>query len=612
MNLRQLLLAAVLAASSAVHAQPFRFERLNVESDLKANGEFVQFTEQQVRIQDQTGLQQAGQMVFVYNVSMQKFEVVAAHTLKADGRKVEVKPEAIFTRDLPASTGAPMFADVKVVVVVFAEVAVGDSIYARVRHEQTQPMFPGHYSNLFSMAPHFAVDQNRIVLRAPAGMRLRIENEGYEQKTSSAGGVTTFEWSTSNATIAPVESGSVAPLDYSKRLSISTFGDFSEFAKAYAGRAADKAAATPAIRKLADEITAGAADPREQARRLYDWVTQNIRYVGIFLGTGAVVPHSAEQVLANRYGDCKDYVTLFTALLAAKGIEAQTAIVSLGNSYWTSKLPLLPNFNHVIAYIPSLGVWADLTSSVTPFGRLPIAVQGKTAVMVPSGALQTTPPDTAADNVTERTVTLEIGEDGTVTGATLIAARGVRAERYRATARELTPEKIPEYVRNLTSGSQYKGQGTVEFVGTQERHDRMQVRAKYTLSGGIDWPGAGAFGVPAAFRGNEGMATQIRQNAAANTRPRDAGGVETLVENYTIKLPAKMKIVTLPRGVSFKNEVASYESTYRQDGQTILVTRKLVDLYKGPVKQPALFKADEEMSAALARDLRAQIVYQSE
>jgi len=496
--------------------------------------------------------------------------------------------------------------------IVFPNVGVGDSLYARVLHEQVQPMFPAQYSNLFSVPPHVLVDESRITLRAPAAMALRAANEGYEESRSESAGIVSYEWVARNTQVEPVEPGAVAPLDYSKRLSLSTFPDFPSFARAYAERAEDKARPTAAIRRLADEITAGASAPREQAKRLYDWVAGNIRYVGIFLGTGAVVPHSAEDVLAKRYGDCKDHVALLTALLAAKGIDARTALVNLGNSYWTGSLPVLNAFNHVIIYVPSLDVWVDPTASLTPFGRLPVAVQGKTAVMTPSGDLRTTPVDDSDANVTTRTVRYEIGDDGTISGVTRIRAKGFRAEAYRMTAQTLTPEQMHAYVRRQTAATRYKGEGQVTFAGVTDRSENVTVTADFKLSGGIDWPGSGAFEVPSGFRGGEHVSTQIRQNAAANKRPRVSGGVETLIEEYQIVLPRQMKIVALPKPVSFKNEVESYETTVRQEGQTIYITRKLVDLYAGPVMAPSLFKAAEEKSAAIARDLRAQIVYTSE
>ena len=604
---------SITAAAQTPSDQPIRIERISVDVRLEADGTWVQTTEQRFKLQSQSGVEQAGQMVFVYDVTMQKFEVLSAYTQKPDGRKVEVKKDAIFVRDLPASTGAPMFADIKVVVIVFPEIAVGDSLLAQVHHEQLQPMFPGQYSNLFFVSPHALLDENRITLRVPAAVALRVANEGYDEKRTNAGDFVSYEWSARNTQVEAMERGSVAQVDYSKRLQVSTFAGFPAFARAYSDRAQDKARPSAAVKKLADEITAGATAPREQAKRLYDWVSRNIRYVGIFLGMGAVVPHAADEVLANRYGDCKDQVTLLSALLAAKGIEARTAIVSAGDSYWIGALPVLANFNHVIVYLPGLDVWADPTATRTRFGRLPLAVQGKTAVLAPTGELRSTPFASSDTNVTSRVVRYEIKGDGSIAGTSHINTKGIRAESYRRSALALTPEKMHDYVRTQTTNQRYKGEGNAKFTGVDDRNDDLVVEVDFTLGGGIDWPGSGSFEVPSGFRGGEHISTQIRANAAAaNKRASVAGAVETLIEEYQIVLPLKMKIVALPTAVSFKNEVASYDTTVRQEGQTIYITRKLVDLYQTAVIPPSLFKATEEKSAAIARDLRSQIVYTNE
>src|SRR5438445_1398884 len=88
----------------------------------------------------------------------------------------------------------------------------------------------------------------------------------------------------------------------------SSFKDYGELAAAYKARARDKSVVTPEIQKLADELTAGLSDKREQTKRLYQWVARNVRYVAMALGDGGYVPHDAASVLANRYGDCKDHV----------------------------------------------------------------------------------------------------------------------------------------------------------------------------------------------------------------------------------------------------------------------------------------------------------------
>ena len=87
------------------------------------------------------------------------------------------------------------------------------------------------------------------------------------------------------------------------------------------------------MQALADRLTAGAAEQREVALRLYHYVASEIRYVAAFLGDGRVVPRDAETVLAEGWGDCKDHSALLQALLAAKGIEAQPALISLRDTY---------------------------------------------------------------------------------------------------------------------------------------------------------------------------------------------------------------------------------------------------------------------------------------
>ena len=90
--------------------------------------------------------------------------------------------------------------------------------------------------------------------------------------------------------------------------------------------------------------------------------------MAIFLGSGGVVPNLADQVMRNRYGDCKDKTTLLIALLASKGIEASTAMVNSGSAFEIPRLGSVNPFNHVIVYIPQWDLYLDPTAELAPFG----------------------------------------------------------------------------------------------------------------------------------------------------------------------------------------------------------------------------------------------------
>ena len=70
--------------------------------------------------------------------------------------------------------------------------------------------------------------------------------------------------------------------------------------RAYRELALPKVAVTPAIEALAPALTVGIGDRREQAQRLYKWVSRNIRYVALEFGMGSIIPHDAGSVLDRR------------------------------------------------------------------------------------------------------------------------------------------------------------------------------------------------------------------------------------------------------------------------------------------------------------------------
>ena len=128
---------------------------------------------------------------------------------------------------------------------------------------------------------------------------------------------------------------------------------------------------------MADEITAGTSGRREQAQKIYDWVSTHIRYVAVFLGNGGYEPHEAIKILENGYGDCKDHVVLLEALLKAKGIASVPVLINSGNRYRAPETATPALFNHVLSYLPEFDLYADSTTGVAPFGTLPADEYGK-------------------------------------------------------------------------------------------------------------------------------------------------------------------------------------------------------------------------------------------
>src|SRR5262249_61224100 len=199
-----------------------------------------------------------------------------------------------------------------------------------------------------------------------------------------------------------------------------------EMGLGYGQTAVPKGGVTAEIASLADEITKDIADKKRQAFAIDAWVKKNTRYVAVILSLGRVVPHDAATVLRNRFGDCKDMVTLMSALHAAKGIASEPVLINLGNAYTLPEPPTLAAINHVILYLPDFDLYDDPTAGRAAFGVLPVEAYDKPVVRVSAGSakLAHTPAMIPDDHTIYTRTTINIGADGTVKGETEQAGSG--------------------------------------------------------------------------------------------------------------------------------------------------------------------------------------------
>ena len=75
---------------------------------------------------------------------------------------------------------------------------------------------------------------------------------------------------------------------------------------------------TPEIQKIAASVVAGEQNPVKQAKKLYDWVLENVTYWVKHPDTMKASPvGSSEYCLTNKCGNCTDFHSLYTALARA-------------------------------------------------------------------------------------------------------------------------------------------------------------------------------------------------------------------------------------------------------------------------------------------------------
>jgi transglutaminase-like putative cysteine protease len=578
-------------------------------------------------------VQDHGQYYISYNKTLDDVVALDAYTLKPDGRRVPLRPGQIKDQQEAASTDAPMFQDTRLKILVFPEVAVGDQLVVNYTIRRATPLFPGHFEDL-SSSPFYLNKNFVLIYDMPESMPLHADAVGFVALPLSPRDVVSkgrkrYQWRYLGGDNQRLEADSVSYLDYGRRLAVSTFADYAEFARAFrsnpgsnpgnnpganAGAAAGAAAVTdaapsPAIATLARQLTAGLPEPRARALALSDWVRRNIRYVGVYIGPGGVVAHPAATVLDNRYGDCKDHAALLEAMLAAVGIESTGALVNSGNAYQLPETPTLGVFNHMITYVPSLDLYLDPTAEATMAGYLPAGVLGKPALLLASGRFAMTP---VLQPERSRTTTwFDIGRDGRSRFKVSKTASGASAEPWRKTVRDTRVADREQFVRRMLQGLGQKGQGVFD-AGTvndpgKDGGDEYSLSFSGSSEHFLTLPGPSALATTYDFWGGLGEAVftlgQEKERHQAFVCPAIDAEDET-----GFRLPKGVRLLALPRSTSLMDGGIYYRSAYARQGSAIVVKRRFTFRHGRATCTPDDYRAMQPALERIMRDLRSQVV----
>ncbi len=572
---------------------------------VQADGSFQLDVETVTRINEERAIQAKAQQPLSYNRSFETLEVVEAFTRKPDGRTVKVEASQIKEQQEQASSFAPMFQDSRVKVVIFPEVAIGDQLVLRYKLQRTTALFPGQFEDI--TAPDFhPVKQFTLSYDLPADMPLYADARGFKASAPKVGkGRKVHRWDFVPTERARTEAGSVSYLDYGQYLAVSTFKEYSALATAYQARAGVEV--TPAIAALAGELTANLPGAREKAFKLSDWVRENIRYVAVYVGPGGVVPHSAQSVLDNRYGDCKDHVALLEALLRAAGIESSPALINLGNAYTLPKVPTLGVLNHVLTYIPSLDLYLDSTDPSIAAGYLPLPDLDKPVLLTASGVLGKTPASQLNKQSGEMLFKVQGTGAADFTSASVI--EGWASEFSRYSAKSMKPADLDRIVEQVLNAYGQRGSGKILIQPSlAPEHFRSTVEGR--TENLVNLPGP--VGVQAFSSLVGGIAQTVYGFAAENERTQAFICLTNeAVEQSRFEFPAEVTILATPKPVAVQNASFDYSARYTRDGNAVVIERRLRFKHPKAVCTPEEFKVMKPSIETMVKDLQGQIIVQA-
>ncbi|HYA34843.1 MAG TPA: tetratricopeptide repeat protein, partial [Candidatus Binataceae bacterium] len=415
----------------------------------------------------------------------------------------------------------------------------------------------------------------RLEINVPEHRKINLEsaaNFAFDMDTS--GGRTIYRWKHSNLKHAADDaSKKQAEQTRTPDVQLTTFKSWEDVARWYAKISEGRAEPTPEIRAKTAALIADRTTDLGKIQALYEYVSKNIRYVSLSFGLGRYQPHSAAEVFANQYGDCKDKHTLLASMIAAAGFHADAVLIPFARKLDTS-LPSPSQFDHMITAVP-LGkelIWMDSTAEVAPFRLLSSPLRDKSALLVPedgAGKIVETPADPPFQSVQHVEITGEVSDLGKLTAHAHYSLRGDTELVLRLAFRR-TPETDWKQVGQtvLTLDGLHGEVTAVKATDPTDTRDPFEFDLDFTQTSFLDWSAKKSKASPPL------LAISLPDPPEDETAPIQIGSPLNVTVRLKLDLPESLTAQP-PIGVSVARDYAEFKSSYHFADHALSAERTL-------------------------------------
>ncbi len=443
-------------------------------------------------------------------------------------------------------------------------------------------------------------------------MNIKLLNEKYNDfyadlkpKVSQANGAVSYTWEFKNIPQIIPESQMPAESEINPAMLFSNFNSWQEIYNWWWGLAKDKIAADSVIKEKVKELTKDKNSGEDSARAIYNFCAQNIRYVAVEYGQAGYEPHSAGEVLKNKYGDCKDQAILLVTMLKEAGISAWPVLIATRSEYdLRDDFPSML-FNHCIAAVSVKDklIFLDPTAETCSFEDLPADDQNRKVLLFKEDKyeIHSTPLQPARRNIIKQETLVKIKAGEGIWSTKSIFALGIyeQAQRYWLiyTPPELIRRQIEERIQESSIGSSLE---KYEIKNLKDLNNHVTLN--YDFAGPEYFINAGKLRILPEYSGIDTfMVAQDKRRY-----PVDFAVLDTKENIVTIELPPGFSLKYLPENIEIENPWFKFMVKYSHKKSKIFFTQR-IEAAKRMISEneyPEFKKAIEE----LARRLKQRIV----
>ncbi|HZR59056.1 MAG TPA: DUF3857 domain-containing protein [Terriglobales bacterium] len=571
--------------------QAFVVEKLRTSYRFESDGTGERELYARIKVQSEAGVEQWGQIVIGYSSANERVEIPYVRVLKADGSTVTASADAVQDLSIPLEKEAPVYTDYRQKHVTVPGLRPGEVLEYHVVTTIHTPLAPNQFWMEHNFAKSGIVLDEQLKVDIPHERMAKVKTQpGFDPKITDTNGRRVYTWSSSHREDDDKEKdGGKDDKDKDKKkktepeppaVQMTTFANWEELGRWYAGLEKDRRQPTPEIRAKAAELTAGKATDLDKIQALYDYVATNFRYISLSFGVGRFQPHSAADVLHNQYGDCKDKHTLLASLLEASGYHASSVLINSERKL-DPDIPSPSQFDHVFSLVPLTKdqVWMDTTTEVAPFRLLSYNLRKKQALIVPPEGssskphLEETPADPAVPNRQIQELDGKVNEFGKLDAHIKITLRGDTELYMRILFRRVPNARWTEFVKQMNSMSGLTGDVTnLKVSDPAATKEAFQVQYEVTAANFLDWTKKKSELILPLSQIS--LPDADEDNSSTDTEPIQVGGPMDYRYTARLEFPAKY-VERPPLPFTMKRDYGQYEASYKIDGNVFTAERAL-------------------------------------
>jgi hypothetical protein len=233
-----------------------------------------------------------------------------------------------------------------------------------------------------------------------------------------------------------------------------SFSTWSDFGKFQSWLNHDRDQLSPETVLKITDLVKECPDKRSKVKKVYKYMQDRTRYVGVQVEIGGWQPIPADYVDKKGYGDCKGLVNYTKALLQSVGIESCFTLIKAGKN----PAPVIAGFpsyqfNHSILCVPDGHdtIWLECTSQRNAFGYLGSFTENRDALVVndKGGTLVKTIFYSADENKSARNVSIIIDEAGDANAKVFTENKAIQSEDIEDLVFESPADQRKEFLKRV-------------------------------------------------------------------------------------------------------------------------------------------------------------------